>query len=960
MRTFYSILGCCTLLAACGSPARPLATAPIASSSTVPASTVRATDALDAPLPLDGRITAGKLDNGLRYFVLPHGKPEKRAQLWLAVNAGSVLEDDDQRGLAHFTEHMSFNATRRFPKRELIDFFEKSGIRFGADLNASTSFDETVYTLQVPTDRPELLDRAFQVLRDWADGVTFEPADMERERGVLLEEWRLGRGAGMRLLDKQAPVLFAGSKYAERLPIGRPEIIKGASRETLVRYYRDWYRPDLMAVIAVGDFRATDIEGRIKGEFAGLQAHGEKAPRPSVTMPPHQQTQVSIETDPELPFTSVSVLSNLPHRPEASTRDQRRNFAEQLFHSMLNARLEELLHQPDAPFLSASSASTKLARAADTFGQSARVKEGGIERGLGALLEEVLRVERHGFTASEFDRAKRKLLRQYQEAAKERDKRDGREYAAELVRHYLRGEAAPGREAELALLQRFLPTFTLEEVSSVGKGLSAGSRVILVTGPATMTKPTAEALLALDKAVAARAIEPYQDGEAGVALMVEAPKPGAVVASSAIADIGVTEWKLKNGVRVIVKPTDFSNDEVRVTAFSPGGHSRVKDADFASAKFADAVVSEGGLGPFDAVKLRKFLADKVVALRPFITDLEEGVEGRAAPADLELMFQMIYLSMTAPRRDEAAFLAWRGRETEAVQNRRLSPEVSFFEQMAAFSSQDHLRRRPTTPEQLASIDLDTAMATYRDRFADAGDFTFVVVGNVELPRLQPLVETFLGSLPSKRRKETWRDVGVSWPPGVKTKNVVQGSEPKSLVSLHFHGAERWSLEAEGDLRALVDVLRIRLREVLRDDLGSVYRVQVGGGISRRPRQEYGVNVSFGCSPENVDKLEQAVFDVIKSLQANGIGDDYIGKVKEGRRRTHEVELKDNGYWQRELVRAYDLGDDPRLIPDITPTLSRLTAGRVRAAANRYLSSKQYVLGVLKPETTVAPSPASKP
>jgi zinc protease len=349
------------------------------------------------------------------------------------------------------------------------------------------------------------------------------------------------------------------------------------------------------------------------------------------------------------------------------------------------------------------------------------------------------------------------------------------------------------------------------------------------------------------------------------------------------------------------------------------------------------------------VKLRKALADKVVSLKPFVNELEEGLNGHASPADVELLFQMMHLWFTGPRRDESAFDVWRARETENVRNRRLSPEGSFFEDMTLFASQNHLRRQPVTPEVVKKIDLDKAMSIYRDRFADADDFTFVFVGNIDLERLRPLVTTYLGSLPTGGRKETWRDVKVRFPPGVKTKTVVKGTEPKSMVLLLFHGDERWSRDTENDIRSLSEALNIRFREILREDMGGVYGVSVFGQITRRPRQEFVFGVFFGCAPDNVDKLEKAIFDEAKAIQSNGIGEEYIAKLKELRRRAHEVELKDNAYWERELVRAYTYNDDPRLIPDISPLIDKITSARIQAAARKYVASKQYVLGVLEPE-----------
>lgn len=938
-----------SLLVACGGAAAPSA-APPAPTAPAPAPAI---DELDKPLPLDARVTKGKLENGLTYYVLPHKKPEKRAQVWLAVNAGSILEDDDQRGLAHFVEHMGFNGTKRFPKQQLVDFIEKSGVRFGADLNAYTSFDETVYQLQVPTDDQALMSKAFEVLRDWADGITFDPAEVEKERGVVLEEWRLGRGAGMRVFDKQAPIVFKGSRYPERLPIGKPEIIKGAPRDTLVRFYKDWYRPDLMAVIAVGDFAPAEVEARIKSEFASLKGPAKPRERAMSQVPPHAETLVTIETDPELTGTSVGITSKMPHRFEETARDFRRSLAERLFNGMLTARLDEIRRQPNAPFLNAGSQSSTMVRTADAFRQFAAVKEDAVERGFGALLEEVLRVERHGFTQTELDRARSVALRTLQQIVKEYDKQDSRSFAAEITRNYFQREAMAGPEAELALVEKFLPTISLAELNQLGKTLGAGSRVISVSGPPSMIKPAPDALLALGKSVAARDIKPYEDATSNEPLMARAPTPGKITSTKTIGEVGVTEWKLSNGARVVVRPTTFANDDVRFSAFSPGGHSLAKDADFDSARLADTIVAQGGLGSFDAVKLRKSLMGKIASVSARVGELDEGFSGHAAPSDLELLLQMVHLSFTAPRRDEAAFASWRTREIEAVKNRRLSPEGTFGEDLTIFQTQNHLRRRPLTAEAFQRMDLDKALAFYKDRFADAGDFTFLFVGNVEVDRLKPLVETYLASLPSKARKETWKDPKVAWPAGVQTKTVVKGTEPKASVSLTFHGVETWSRDTENDMRMLGEVLSMRLREILREDLGGVYGVSAGGGIHRRPHPEYTFSVRFGCSPENVDKLKDAIFAEVKAIQDKGIGEEYIAKIKAQRKRAYETNLTENAFWLRELERAYTFGDDPKLtILDAPPALAdKVSSDRVKAAAKKYLSPKQYVLGVLKPEAT---------
>ncbi len=901
-------------------------------------------------MPLDARVKKGKLDNGLTYYVLPHRKPEHRAQLWLAVNAGAVLEDDDQRGLAHFVEHMGFNGTKRFPKQALVDVLEKSGVSFGADLNAYTSFDETVYTLTVPTDQPELLGKAIGVLRDWGGDVSFDPAEVEKERGVVLEEWRLGRGAGARLFDKQAPVLFRGSKYAERLPIGKPEIIRSASRDTLYRFYKDWYRPDLMAVIAVGDFAPDVIEAKIKEEFASLPASAKPRARLAVPVPPHAEELFTIETDPEATSTAVSIVTKMPHRPVATVRDERRTIAEQLYNTMLSARLDEIRRRPNAPFLHAGSRSGGFVRTSDSFTQSAVAKEGAALEAYGALIEELLRVERHGFTPTELTRAKSDVLRSFQRAVQQRETEDGRTYAREIVRNFLQDEAMPGPEAELSLAEKLLPAIAVEELNRLGVALGKGSRVVGVTGPASMTRPTEVALRGVSKTIAAQDIKPYDDGGPSVALMAGTPTPGPVVASRTIAELGVTEWTLKNGVRVVFKPTDFKSDEVRLLGFAPGGTSLAPDADYDSVKFADAIVREGGVGAFDATALRKALAGKVVFANTGIDELEESVFAGGSPTDLDTMFQMVHLRFTAPRRDDSAIAAWKEPETERARNRRLSPEGTFSEDLQLFTTQNHKRRRPTTPEMVQKIDVDKAFAFYKARFADASNFTFVLVGKVDADRAKTLVETYLGSLPATHTKETWRDANVQKPKGIAKKTVAKGSEPKARVSLTFHGPETWTRDADNDMRMLGEILRMRFREILREDMGGVYGVSAGGSIARRPKKEFAFNVGFGCSPENVEKLEKAVFDEIKAIQSSGIGADYVAKVKSLRQRDHETSLKDNGYWLSELSRAYRYGDDPKLMLDFDAMVAKISSDHVRAAAKKYLVNTQYVLGELRPAT----------
>jgi len=950
---------------ACGStthppqPAQPPAPPPVAVTPP-PAPTPAPPDPMAKVTPIDARIRTGTLPNGLTYYVLPHKKPLARAQLWLAVNAGSVLEDDDQRGLAHLVEHMAFNGTKRFPKQAIVDYIEKSGMKFGADVNAYTSFDQTVYMLTVPTDDKTVMNTGLDILRDWAGDVTFAPDEVEKERGVVLEEWRLGRGPFMRIFDKQAPVLFHASRYADRITIGLPEIIEHAPRATLMRFYQDWYRPDLEAVIAVGDFDPDAMVAQIKAKFGDLKMPAKARTRIVPPVPHDHGLLVSVETDKEMPFTRVEIYDKVDHRPERTLGDYRRFIIENLFHAMLNDRFRELSRRPGGPFTSAFSGTEDVGRADDALVRGAQARAGHAEEALRGLVTEVVRVERHGFSASELDRAKQNLLRDFARGAKEHDKNPSRQFADEITRLYFTAEQMPGSEVEYAMVQQLLPGITLDEENQLAASTSNKGRVIMLSGPAGSPLPTKDQVVKIVDEIQQSDVPAWDDKPPPASLMAKAPAPGKVVKEREIKEIGVTEWTLSNGAKVVIKPTDFKNDDIELTAFSPGGTSRVPTKDFDTARFAASVVSDGGVGDFDPVALSKALTGKVANVGPWINELEEGLWGNASPDDLETFMQLVYLRFTAPRRDEDAFKAWKDKTRDWAAHRRLVPENAFFEDMGSFISSHHKRRAPITPEVVDKVNLDKALAIYKDRFADAGDFTFVFVGNVDLAKLRPLVETYLASLPAKKHHDKWRDVGVRFPHGKKNLNVTKGEEPKSFVYLAEHANARWTKTAERDLKMLQMMLSIRLREVLREDMSGVYGVSVWAGISRRPRQERGFGVFFGCSPDNVDKLVAATDKVVKDVQKDGLGEIYLDKVKEQITRGHETDLRSNRYWVRELADAWRYGDDPKDILTVQPMLDRVTPDNVKQAARKYLSAPDRVLAVLRPAVQTKPVTQTKP
>ncbi len=570
----------------------------------------------EAPLPIDPKTRMRTLPNGLRYYLRRHQEPRQRAALRLAVNAGSVLETENERGLAHFVEHMAFNGTRLFKKQEMVDFMEKVGMRFGQHANASTSFDETIYTFDVPTDDPAVLEKGLLILQQIAADVSFDLEEVDRERKVLVEEWRIGRGAGLRMLEKILPVLFQGSRYAERLPIGKKQILEGATAQDLKQFYQRWYRPDLMAVTVVGDFDVDKVEQALTKLF-GPKPRQQGPERPLYPVPDHQQTLVVEAKDKEMPSTSVGLYYKLPRRGTLTKADYRRYVVEAIYHGMMNGRLDELTRAADPPFLGAGSATQPLVRVKDVFMQLAATKQDGVVRGLEALTREVERVDRHGFTPGELDRAKTDLVRGLEQIVREQDKTPSGRYADEMVRHFLRQEAMPGIDAELALTKEFMPGVALPEMNRLAsEWITERNRVIVVQGPEAAPVPPPGELLSLFERVQRENIGPYVDKVAEGPLLGSLPGGKPVKRTRELKEIGVNEWQLGNGVRVVLKPTDFKNDEILMTARSPGGHSLVSDKDYPSALYAADLVGASGVGRFGPTELRKALSGKVVNVGP--------------------------------------------------------------------------------------------------------------------------------------------------------------------------------------------------------------------------------------------------------------------------------------------------------------------------------------------------------
>lgn len=907
-----------------------------------------------APIPSDPALRAGRLPNGMRYYIRRNARPEQRVELRLVVNAGSVLEDDDQRGLAHFTEHMLFNGTRRFRKNDIVSYLESIGVKFGADLNAYTGFDETVYVLPVPTDKPGLLEKSFDILEDWAHGALFDSTDVVNERGVVLEEWRSGLGADTRIRDRQFPVIFRGSKYAERLPIGLPEVIRDATSAPLERFYREWYRPDNMAVVAVGDVDPARLERLVREHFGGLTPPPHERPRPTISVPPNDSALVTIVTDPEEQAGSVTVLYKHSPALVRTEGDYRRSLVGRLYNYMLNQRLAEIARRPDAPFVLAGSAYGSFVRSTDVYQLQASAKTGAILPALEAILREARRVDQHGFLPAELQRATTAILRSYERAHAEREKTESASYVEEYIQTFLTGEPSPGIEWEFREVQRILPTVTVAEVNRLGRSwITERNRVVAISAPArdSATVPDERAVLATFRAADTASIAPYTEVVSDAPLVASVPAPGRIVAESTIAELGVTVWTLSNGIHVALKPTDFKADEVMMRAWSPGGSSVVSDADYPSAMLATTVVERGGLGAFDATELSRKLVGKQARASAYIDALSQGIVGGGSTKDLETLFELTYLRFTAPRRDSSAFVAFKAQLAPFLANRSSSPEAVFSDTVLVTMAQGHPRARPIAQALLDAADLDRAYAIYRDRFADASGFTFVFVGSFSLPQMRPLAEQWLATLPSTGRHEGWRDVGIRPPSGVVEKIVHKGMEPKAETLVLYHGATPFTPETRYQLRSLSEYLEMRMLENLREALGGTYSVSVGGEATRVPHPEYSVSIQFGSAPGRADTLFRSILAVIDSTKAGQISQSDVQKVREQQQRTLEVSRRENSYWLANIAARLENEEDPRGLLRYEDFIKGLNAAQLQAAARRFLDTSNYARFVLLPEAS---------
>ena len=906
-------------------------------------------------IPFDAAVKTGTLPNGLKYYVRKNARPANRVLLRLAVKTGSLDEADDQQGLAHVLEHMAFNGSAHFKPGELISYFESTGARLGPHVNAQTGFEDTIYMLDLPSDKPDVVEKGFTAFADFAGGLTLDPKEIDKERGVVVEEWRGGLGAGSRVRDKQIPVLFYKSRYAERLPIGKPEILKSFPPARLRAFYDTFYRPDLMAVVAVGDMDEAKLESMIKAAFGGLKARTPSAVERKVEVPLHKEALVSVVTDPEITQSSVSLVRKRPRGTSDKVGDYRRSIVRQLFEQMLNERLDELARKPDAKFLGAGMFSGGLSKDVETVSLGATVQDGRIVEGLAAVALEAKRAREFGFGPGEFDRAKKWMIAFYERAYTERDKSESGSFAQEYVNHFLEGEPSPGIAYEYKLVQQLLPGITIEEVTGLGKTLLADdSQVILATSPQKpgIKVPAEDDLKAALAAVEATTatLTPWKDTTSTRELVEKKPEPAAITSTRKVEDVGLTIVKFDNGVEAWLKPTDFKNDQVVFALQAMGGTSLAAPADFVEASLATSHVSLSGASGLKALDIQKLLAGKIASASPFASLSTHGFSGSAGPAHLETALQLLYARFTDPGDDPEAFELMKRQLGAFVANRLDSPEAVFGDKIEEINTSSHYTSKPLTPERVNALDRAKMTQFYKQRFANAADFTFFMVGAFKVEEALPLLQRYVGGLPSAgKAASAFKDVGIAFPSEVKTAKVDKGREPKSETVISFYAEPRGDdpMEMERVLAA-TDVLEIALRDILREELGQTYTVSVGLAQSLPQRGGGHVQVSFGAAPENIEKMTARVMQEIERLKREGPGDDLLNRAKETARSGYEKSLKENPYWLARFQAVKMWGQEPAMIARRVERINALTTASVQEAFKKYFPTDRSTVITLGP------------
>lgn len=907
-------------------------------------------------IPIDSNVKIGTLPNGLTYYIRKNVEPKNRAELYLANQIGSIVENDDQQGLAHFTEHMAFNGTRDFPKNDLINYLQKAGVRFGADLNAYTGFNQTVYQLPLPTDSTAVFEKGFDILSNWAGYLTYDDKEIDQERGVIIEEDRQrGKNAQERMSKQLLPVLLANSRYAVRIPIGKTDIINNFQHQTIKDFYHDWYRPNLQAVIAVGDFDVAKVEQLIKDNFSELKNPTNERKREQYGIPDNQEPLVKVVTDPEFPYNVASVTYKHKSEPMTTEAGLKDKMMTSLINTMLSNRLTEIVQKGNAPFIFAQSNFGAFQGGLvdlDAFSSVAVSKDAaGLEAAIKAVVSENVRMKKFGFTQSELDRAKINLQTSNDKQYKEKDKTKSAVFVQKYLSNFLNKEAIPSIDYVHSFYINNLNSLSLENINKLAATFVTDDNMIATIQAPEKEKanlPTEAAYLTWIKSAGAD-VTAYVDNTVTKPLMATKPAAGTVTAEKKIDAIGVTELTLSNGVKVVLKPTDFKNDQIIFSATSKGGTSLASDADFRSAEMASQLVGSSGIADFDENQLGKLLTGKVANVNPYIGTYREGMSGSASPKDLETAFQLVNLYFTAPRKDEGVLKTQLESMKTVLSNRSDDPNSVYQDTASAVLNSYKKRAQIIKISDLNQINLDKAIGFYKSRFANASDFTFTFVGNFKVEEIKPLLTTYLASLPTTGAAENFKDLGLEPLAGDITKKVYKGLEDKATVSLVYHGDYDYSDKNNLQLDALKEALNIKILERLREKESGVYSPRVSVNYENEPKSQYTISIDFSCAAGNVDKLIAAANDEVAKLKASGATADDIQKFKAEENRQYELQQRENGFWLGYLQDAYNNGKNPTEVLNYLKTLDQITLASTKSAANQYLKSNNYIKLILLPE-----------
>jgi len=906
-------------------------------------------------LAVDPSVKIGKLSNGLTYYIRKNGKPENKVQLRLVINAGSVLEDADQQGLAHMMEHMNFNGSIHFPKNELVSYLQSIGVQFGADLNANTGFDATTYILPIPSDDSVKVDQGFTILEDWAGNALLDTAEINKERGVVLEESRLGKGANERMGKKYFPKLFNGSKYASRMPIGKDAIIQNFKPAAIRRFYKTWYRPDLMAVVVVGDIDPAVAEKEIIRHFSKFKNPAPEQPRPSIIpIAPRTISEGMVLTDKEQTIKLLNIFNYTERsKPVTTWANYRNSIIENLFSAMINQRLNELTQQPNPPFLFANTGTSELIRGYRAFTSFAVLSDKPVEAAIDSLVRTTEAVKKFGFLQTELDRAKSTLLNDVQNAYENKDKTESSHLVEEYINHFLSGTAIPGITKEYAFMQEILPGISLKEVNALtAKMENKQGKFVLLLAPEkdASALPADHQVLTMLTAAHQLPVKPYQEKAVAKSLIDKAPTAGKIVNETNNTSLGTTELSLSNGITVTLKPTEFKNDEIKMDAWRWGGFHNYNLDNKQNAEYTAQLVGAMGVKDMSPIDLQKFLAGKTVEAAPYINQHDEGIEGSSSAKDFETFLQLVHLYFTEPRKDEKLFQSFVTSQKTFLQNIRSNPFAYFGDTLAKIEFQNNpWADGIPAPSDFDRINLEKSYAIYKEVFGNAFGMHFTFVGNIDVNKIKSLLETYLASLPSAQKENKFTDVGLRPVKGVVDATVYKGADKKSLVNLIFTGEVPYSRDEELKMKALIEVLNIKTIEKLREEMSGIYGGGSRGGFEKRPYNHFSITTSFPCGPENVDKLTTALFGIIKNAQEKGIEQKDLDKVKETWKRQNEERMKQNDYWLGSLSLSWINQEDPAWIQDYVQKVDALTAKDLQDAAVKYFNTQNYIKAVLRPE-----------